>query len=235
MNMILLFEKDFVSNNKVLLKDRRLAHVLEYYKVSAGSTLKVGLLNNLIGEGIITDITNTSLEMEIALSENPPEILPATLVLAMPRPKALKRIIQHATALGVKKIYIIKTWKVDKSYWETPVLTEENLQEQMILGLEQAKDTIMPEIQIRKLFKPFAEDELPEIIKDKLAILAHPYTDTEFPRNIKEPSVIAIGTDGGFIPYEVEMLEKIGFATYSLGARILRTDTAVSYILGRLY
>lgn len=234
MNQILLFENDFIGENRVKLSDRRLAHVLEYYDVQPGQALKVGLVNGLMGKGNITHLDSSSIEMEISLTDPPPPPLDCTLILAMPRPRALKRIIQHATAMGVKKLYIIKTWKVEKGFWTNPILGEEQLLEQMVLGLEQAKDTMLPKIEIRTLFKPFVEDELPGIIKGTSAITAHPAAEKILPSVIHAPVTLAIGPDGGFIPYEIEKLASAGFSTFHMGPRILRVETAVPVILGRI-
>lgn len=234
MNLIILFEQDFIAENKIRLKDRRLKHVLTVHRAKRGDTLRVGLLNDKMGEGLITKLNEEELEMEVELTEHSPQPLNVQLVLAMPRPKALKRIIQDVTTMGIKKIYIIKTWRVEKSFWSSPVLKEENLFENMILGLEQGKDTILPEIEVVKLFKPFVEDRIPDIIKGTRAIVAHPIADKECPRNIKGPVTLAIGPEGGFIPYEIDMFKKQGFEVVSLGERILRVETAIPVILGRL-
>ena len=42
-----------------------------------------------------------------------------------------------------------------------------------------------------------------------------------------------MGPEGGWTDDEVELLEAHGFARYSLGPRILRTDTAVIALLAR--
>lgn len=234
MNLIILFEQDFVTENKVRLKDRRLKHVLTVHRAKLGDSLKVGLLNNKMGKGLITKLNEEEMEMDVELLEPSPQPLNVQLVLAMPRPKALKRIIQDVTTMGIKKIYIIKTWRVEKSFWSSPVLEEDSLLENMILGLEQGKDTMLPEIEVVKLFKPFVEDRIPDIIKGTRALVAHPIADKECPRNTKEPVTLAIGPEGGFIPYEIDMLEKQGFEVVSLGERILRVETAIPVILGRL-
>ncbi len=234
MNLIVLFKDDFIDENKVRLKDRRLEHVLSVHKADVGDTLKVGLFNGKIGKGIVSHLNNEALEIEVELTESPPKPSNISLILAMPRPKVLKRIIQDVTTVGIKHIYIIKTWRVEKSYWGSPVLKDESLFNHMILGLEQGRDTILPKIHIKKLFKPFIEDEIPEIIKGTRAIAAHPVADKECPRNTKEPITLAIGPEGGFIPYEIEMLKNQGFEVVSLGDRILRVETAVPFLLGRL-
>lgn len=234
MNLIVLFEKDFVNDNIVRLKDRRLKHVLSVHRANTGDTLRVGLLNNKMGKGLITKLNEEEMEMKVELTDSSPPPLNVQLILAMPRPKALKRIIQDVTTMGIKKIYIIKTWRVEKSFWSSSVLNEDSLFENMILGLEQGKDTILPKIEVVKLFKPFVEDGIPDIIKRTRAIVAHPISEKECPRNINEPVTLAIGPEGGFIPYEIAMLEKQGFEVVNLGERILRVETAIPVILGRL-
>lgn len=234
MNLIILHKEDFIDTNKVQLTGRRLKHVLSVHRAKVNDRLKVGLLNGKMGEGLITKLDKKILEMDITLKEDPPKPSNIKLILAMPRPKVLKRIIQDVTTMGVKEIYLIKTWRVDKSYLLSKYLEDENLLKYMILGLEQGKDTILPKIHIKKLFKPFVEDELSSIIKGTKAIVAHPSGDNQCPRNIGKPTTLAIGPEGGFIPYEIDMLKNIGFEVVSLGDRILRVETAVPYLLGRL-
>ncbi|WDV44415.1 16S rRNA (uracil(1498)-N(3))-methyltransferase [Clostridiaceae bacterium M8S5] len=235
MNLIILFEQDFTQDDTVKLEGRRLEHVLSVHKAEVGQTLKVGLLNGKIGIGLITHLSKDMLCMKIELLKEPPKPLESQLILAMPRPKVFARILQTVTALGVKKIFVIKTWRVQKSYWNSPVLSEEKLRDNMILGLEQAKDTILPEVRIVKLFKPFVEDEISEIIKDTIPFVAHPIADKQCPYNINKPTTVAIGPEGGFIEYEIDMLIKYGFIPVSFGDRILKVETAIPYIYGKLY
>lgn len=234
MNLIILNQDDFISSNKVVLKERRLQHISNVHKANVGDTLKVGLLNGNIGLGTIETFNTHSLEMNVELNSAPPAPLDLTLICALPRPKVLKRVIQSITTLGIKKIYFINCWKVEKSYWGSPVLSEESLQEHVILGLEQAKDTIMPDIQLKKLFKPFVEDELPEIVKDTYPILAHPGQKQNIPQHTNQALSLAIGPEGGFTQYEVEKLLEAGFQQTSFGNRILKVEVAIPYILGAL-
>lgn len=234
MNLIIINPED-VHDGKIRITGSKLEHILTYIKPAIGDNLKAGILNGSVGEGTVTEISETGLALTLDLQNPPPPPLPLKLILAMPRPKVLNRVIQHASSMGIKEIFIIKTWRVEKSYWETPMLEEENLHRQMITGLEQSKDTMLPVIQIRKRFKPFVEDELPEIITGTLAMAAHPVGEIECPRGVNSPVTLAIGPEGGFIPYEIEALQKIGFETVSLGERILRVETAIPFIIGRLF
>ncbi len=234
MNLIIL-DKENIHEGKAEITGRKLRHILTYIKPAAGDTLKSGLLGGLMGEGIVTDVNNSMLTLDLNLNTPPPAPIPLRLIIAMPRPKVFNRVIQHAASMGIKEIYIIKTWRVEKSYWESPVLDYENLTDQMIKGLEQGKDTILPQIQIKKRFKPFVEDELPLIIKDSLSLVSHPSAEIPCPHKVDKPVTLAIGPEGGFIPYEIDALKNIGFKAVSLGDRILRVETALPFLIGRLF
>ncbi len=236
MNLILLFKEDFIDGtNQVRLRGRRLKHVMKIHRAVPGDKLSVGLVNDRIGTGTVTGIDDTLLEMEIVLNQQPPEKLPINLILATPRPKVLNRIILGAVSMGVQNIWLINAYRVEKSYWQSPRLSEENLQNQSILGLEQSKDTVLPIIIKKPLFKPFVEDELGSIIKGTTPLVAHPIAENECPKGVTTPITLAVGPEGGFIPYEIEKLVECGFTSISMGERILRTESAIPALLGRLF
>lgn len=234
MNIILLLEEDFIDESTVVFSGRRLEHIVEIHGASKGDTLKVGKLNGKLGFGTIVAMGRDKVKMTVELTEDPPPPSDIQVVMAMPRPKVFRRMLQDMTTMGVKKIYVIKTWKVEKSFWESPVLNEEKLSESMILGLEQAKDTILPEISIYKRFKPFVEDELPVIIRGTECLLGHPGGEAVCERDKGEAVTLAIGPEGGYTPYEVDMFKNQGFKVFSLGERILRVETVLPYIIGKL-
>jgi len=230
-NLILLFHDDFVSEDRVRLTGRRRDHVVAVHRVAVGDEMVVGLAGGKIGKGVVTG--TEPFEMKIDLHDEPPLPLDVTLIVALPRPKVLNRVIAGATSMGVKRLYLINAWRVEKSYWKSPRLSVENLREQSILGLEQARDTVLPRIETRRLFRPFVEEELPSIIAGTRALVAHPYATAECPRGLTSLT-LAIGPEGGFIAKEVESLVKVGFEPVSLGSRVLRVETAIGVLLGRL-
>jgi 16S rRNA (uracil1498-N3)-methyltransferase len=235
MNLILLFEKDFIEPGIVRITGRRQKHIQKVHRAAKGDFLNVGLLNSQMGTAEILDINSTFVEMKVNLERDPPTPLPLTIVLALPRPKMLKRILETITSLGIKEIYIINSWRVEKSFWLSPSLQMEKLENSLILGLEQSKDTVMPNVYLKRLFKPFITQELPALAKNKIALTAHPGVYDVCPRDIKKESILVMGPEGGFIDLEIESLEKIGFKTVTLGERILRMEVAVPVLISRLY
>ena len=235
MNLALLFDEDFVAPDRVVLQGRRLEHIRSVLGVAIGDQLPVGHVNGLTGLGKVVRLTDSEAELVVMLEQQPPAPLPLTLILAMPRPKMFRRILQTSATLGIKDIWLINSYKVEKSFWQTPLLSDKNLRENLTLGLEQAKDTAMPSVHIRKLFKPFVEDELPALLTDKQALVAHPGTSNACPTHLNSAAALCIGPEGGFTPYEVGKLEEAGCQSVHLGSRILRVETAVPVLVTRLF
>lgn len=236
MNQLLIHPDEIEENTAIITSKAKITHVKKCLKkYSSGSIIKVGILNSAMGNAKVIKADNSQLILELDCKTLPPEPLPLTLVAALPRPKVFKKIIQYSTALGIKKLFFVRTWKVEKSFFQSPELLDQNINNNLMLGLEQSRDTIIPKVQIYKLFKPFVEDILPSISDGSSKITAHPYAQ-DFSINDKSSNVtLFLGPEGGFTEYEIQMLEKIGFSTYSFTDRILKIETALSYITAKLF
>lgn len=234
MNLVLLFDDDFVEAGRARLSGRRLEHVRSVHRAAVGDELVVGVAGGGIGRGRVIGMSSEAVDLEVALDRDPPPPARVTLVLALPRPKVLNRVIASATSMGIKRICLVNAWRVEKSYWSSPRLSPENLRQQSILGLEQARDTILPTITLHRFFRRFAEEELPSIAHGTRALAAHPPARAPLPRAVAEPVTLAIGPEGGFIDEEIASLERAGFECGSLGERILRVETAVAWAVARL-
>ena len=234
MNLLLLSE-DQCNGPIVTVSGHQLEHLLNVQRAQIGDSVRIGRLDGNMGQGIIKTLSADLATLEINLDTPSPAAVPLTLILALPRPKMLRRTLQTIAAMGVKTLYLVNSARVEKSFWQTPKLRPEALQEQLILGLEQARDTIMPKIYLRKLFKPFVEDELGGVIAGNRALVAHPTTAVPCPINCQTAVTLAVGPEGGFIPYEIEKLCSCGFNSVHIGSRILRVETAIPALIARLY
>ena len=234
MNIVLLDPRQTESDLWSITSKRQLEHLQQHLEIQVGDTLKVGIRE---GKRYLTEIVEISekvVKLKPLQEETVPKKLPVTLIVALPRPKVLRRLIMDAVTVGVEKIILIHSYRVDKSYWQTPFLQQ--LDHYVELGLEQAGDTISPQIELYKRFKPFVEDVLPTLISaEQPAYVAHPYAEQAMPFAIEHACTIVIGPEGGFIPYEVDLLIKNGCQAVSLGNRIIRTETVIPYVLGRLF
>ena len=168
------------------------------------------------------------------------------LILAPPRPRVMKRLLPQLATMGVGRIFLVGAKKVEKDFWGATLLKEENYRPLLIEGLMQGGTSILPTIETRRNFRRFITDELDVLFPTTKRIVAHPYVDaTPSPRQNKNSTAVsdatgasrlllAIGPEGGWTDEEVELLEANGFARYSLGHRILRTDTATIALLAKL-
>jgi RsmE family RNA methyltransferase len=235
MNLLLLEEADFVTADRVVLRDRRFIHMQDVHKVEVGDSLRVGRIDGLMGRAEVIRLEDHEAELSVTLDQPPPAKLPLTLILALPRPKMLRRVFQTLATMGVGKVVLVNSYRVEKSFWQTPFLEPAAIREQLILGLEQARDTVLPDVIIEKRFKPFVEDRLPSITEGTLGLVGHPGDYPPCPRHLDEAVTLAIGPEGGWIPYEVDLLGKAGLQPVQLGERILRVETAVAVLLARLF
>ena len=167
MNIVLLFPADFISLKTVSLIGRRLAHVRDVLKPSVNDTVSVGLEGGKIGTGQVTSLNEHEMVMYVSLTDATPMKLPVILCLALMRPIVLKRVLQTAVTMGVEEIIFFHSYRVEKSFWQSSLLAEATLRDLMVLGLEQAKDTILPKISFQKKFKPFVEAVFPALLKGR--------------------------------------------------------------------
>jgi RsmE family RNA methyltransferase len=234
MNLLLLTEGDRVSEDRFAVRDQRLRHIQDVLHTQPGQQLRVGLLGGDTGTGQLLELDKHQALFAVSLDSPPPPKLPLELVLALPRPKMLRRILRTVAECGVPRLHLINSYRVEKSYWQTPVLAPAATRGFLLQGLEQARDTVLPEVNCHRRFKPFAEDVLPSLTAGKRALVAHPGDHPPCPRQVNVPTLVAIGPEGGFIPYEVDKLREAGCEPVSLGPRILRVETALTSLLGRL-
>ena len=222
------------------IADRRARHIHEILRAKIGDSLRVGLINGKVGCGIVQNLACDSnrqlfqVDLRCEFIQEPPPPPNIELWIALPRPKFLSKVVETATCFGIKQIKFFNASKVAKVYWSCDQLTPARLDEAMRLGLEQSGDTVMPVISFEKLFKPFIEDRAAKLIQNRMALVAHPAGDRPCPYHLSLPATVVIGPEGGFVPFEVEKFKTAGFECVDLFPRILKVETAVAAILGRL-
>jgi RsmE family RNA methyltransferase len=219
----------------VELAGRRRDHVALVLRASVGRELVVGKLGGRIGRGVIEALDETRVRLRARLDAEPPCKLPLALLLALPRPKTLRRVLQCATTMGVARLVLMNSWRVEKSFWKSPLLEPAALLECVKLGLEQGRDTIPPLVETKRLLVPFAERELDALAAGTRRLLAHAAATTPCPRAPDEPVTLALGPEGGFIEDELALFARHGFEPVSLGPRPLRVEQALPALIGRLF
>ncbi len=235
MNLLLLKGSDFSAPGRASVSGRRLEHARKILRLSPGDCVKAGLLNGRVGVAQVASISETSLELEnCSFEAEPPAPVPLSLIVALPRPQSLKKLLHFTASFGVKELYLISSARVEKSYWTSSALRPEALEEEIALGLEQGVDTVPPKLEFRRNFRSFVKDELPGLFPGALKFIAHPGPYELCPPCAGKKAALAIGPEGGFLDSELEAFSKSGFQAVSAGARILRVEFAVSFIAGLL-
>ncbi len=239
MNRI-LFESGEIADGIATFGGARAAHVLDVLHGEVGQTLKTGEVNGRIGTSEIVGIERMDggeALVRAKVCHDQESLRPwADIVLAPPRPRVMKRLLPQLAAMGVGRIVLVGAKKVEKDFWGATLLKEENYRPLLVDGLMQAGTSILPELVCRRNFRRFVADELDAMFPTPRRIVAHPYGDGAAApaASSDDPLLLAIGPEGGWTDEEVALLESKGFARYSLGPRILRTDTATIALLAQL-
>lgn len=236
MNLLLLKPSQFINEHTALIDGRAFDHAQTILKVAVGDQLTVGLVNGYTGRATVQTLTSHTMTLQVpALSTPPPPVLPVKLLLGLPRPRMLHRLLQTVATMGVMELHLLQTSRVEKSFWQTPLLEEKSIEEQLTLGLEQGKATQMPKVFFHKRFIPFMEDTLPSLLPNTQGFIAHPCHEGVKKDPNQGMTLLAIGPEGGFIEQEVQQFVAHGFAPISLGPRILKVETAVPVALSKLF
>jgi RsmE family RNA methyltransferase len=244
MNLIILTEQDRIDDNTYRLADKRAEHIREILKLSKGDSVEIGLLNGEKGRGIITKIDSDSVYLKLREIKEPDfgDFLPQIdLICALPRPQTLKKMLLTCGMMAVRRLYLIRANRVEKSYYHSPLLEPENYRPFLIEGLSQGKNTRLPEVTIHHRFKAFFEDTLSSIELEEntaaIKIFPDPMSDQTIERfydGNADRIILAIGPEGGWVPFEVELMRAHGFAMCTLGRWILRVEHAVTAALSQI-
>jgi len=234
MNLVLL-EPGELGGGRATLGGRRARHIAEIHRATVGKRLRVGVIGGALGTGVVVSVQADAVVLDVELDGPPPPPVPCILALALPRPRVLHRVLGAAAAFGLKRIALFGSRRVEKSYWQSPVLADEAIRAQLLEGLEQGGDTVLPMVTRHLRFRPFVEDELGALAAGSLALVADPSGAEPCPRADGAAVTLVVGPEGGFVDYELDLLRAAGFRAVTLGVRPLRVEHAFAALLGRLF
>ena len=238
MNLILLDERDRVDASSVTLTDARAAHLLKVLRVTAGQTIRVGLIDGPLGTATIEAAGDGRVTMRCVFEAETPARPHVDLLLALPRPKVMRRLWAQLAALGVGQIMLTNASRVERDYFDTHILSEASYQPLLVEGLQQARDTRVPQVSIHRQFRVLVEDHLDTLFPSGVRLVADPSGTSTIPDALAgrhERVLLAIGPEGGWNDFEVRLLETHGFTRVGLGPRTLRVDTACIALLSHAH
>ena len=240
MNLLLLDENDRIRGESFRIMDGpdgRLRHLRTILKIEPGQVLRAGLLSTAYGEAHVTEITNDAVYLEARWNEIPPPRPDIDVLLALPRPRLVKRLLPELTALGLRRLIFTATERVEKAYFGATALRSEVYRPFLLEGLAQARLVHLPSVDIDRHFLRFIEEHVPKHYAGHDRLAAHPSASTDLactPLSFARPILIAIGPEGGFIESEIEALAAAGFSIVHMSQKVLRVETACVAMLAQV-
>ena len=235
MNLVLLDPRDLVGPDEVRLSDARAGHLLSVLRVGPGDTVRVARLDGPFGVGTVESVAGGRVIMRCVFEADTPARPPVDLLLAVPRPKVMRRLWAQLAALGVGQIILTNAERVERQYFDTHVLAESCYRPLLIEGLQQARDTRLPSVSIHRQFKVLVEDHLSSLFGGGVRLVADPGAAMSVAAAVGEQPgarvLVAVGPEGGWNAFELALLQAHGFQPVGLGPRTLRVDTACTAVL----
>lgn len=236
MNFLLLERSEIGADGTARLTGRRADHLRSVLRAAPGQVLRAGVVDGPLGTATVAAVTGSEVLVTTALDREPAPVQDA-LLLCVPRPKVLLRLLAHAAALGFARILLCRSWRVERSHLDSSAMQPEAQRAWLLAGLEQAGRTLLPRVSFHPLWKPMVEDALPSLALPPNRFVGHPRAlvgsdELALPRGA--PFALAMGPDGGFTDYEIGTLVTNGFSPVHAGPWPLRTETALAVLTGQL-
>jgi len=234
-NLLLLDERDRIESHCVTLTDGRAAHVLNVLRATPGQTMRIGQLEGPFGTGTVVSVGEGRVTLRCEFDATTPPRPRIDILLALPRPKVMRRLWAQLAAIGVGQIILTNAERVERHYFDTHILSEATCRPLLIEGLQQARDTRLPAVSIHRQFRILIEDDLDGLSGDGIRLVADPSGVTSIASALEacgtQRVLLAIGPEGGWNSFELSLLVSHGFQLVGLGPRTLRVDTACTALL----
>jgi len=242
MNLIILTEHDRVGGETFRLAAQRADHLRTVLRATEGDLVQVGLLNGPCGTARVARLAADEALLDCRWTAPPPAPVPTVdLICALPRLQTLKKILFAAAMMGVRRLHLVRARRVERSYFSSPLLNPEQYTPHLIEGLSQGRLTRLPEVAVHDRFRRFFEDILPVLEQNEsapsLRLAPHPGAAAMLDAVYRGDSprlLAAVGPEGGWVPFEVELLTSLGFRAFSLGRFTLRVEHAVTAVLSQI-
>lgn len=244
MNSVIFFKEELIAPDTVLCSGARARHLFETHELRAGREVQVALYQGQRGRGTVTEAATDRVVLKIALNLPPLTRQHTEVVLAVPRPQTIKKVLLSCAQLGIAAVHFIKSENVEKSYLQSKSLRAEEIEREVLKGLEQSGDSIPPEVAVHRSFRQFCGELLPQRLKllggSCKRFIAHTDQNSSEALSLgaaldpQYPVVVAFGPEAGWTPAELERFRELGFSVVGLGERILRVETALVFLLGQI-
>lgn len=241
---LLLVEPDEVrgegADARVEVVGDRARHLRETLRVEAGSTVRAGIVDGPRGRATVVSVTDRHVTVRLDALDDVPPFPAVDLLLALPRPKVLKRLYAPLASMGVGAVVLTGAERVERYYFDSHAVRPEVYRPRLVEGLAQARDTRLPRVSLHRHLGR-ALSSLGDPPSHALRLVADVPVDQPLPSpravcaGARGRVLVAIGPEGGWVDREREQLAAHGFASVGLGERPLRTDVATVALLALVH
>ena len=235
-NLLLLqSEEELSPERRFIVTGERAEHIRTVLRAKVGDTVKTGILNGKIGNAVLLELEKGRAVLEAGeFFMSPPEGIPVSLIVSLPRPQSFRKVLHFAVSAGIKDLIFTHSARVEKSYWNSTALSPEKIREGVREGLEQGFDTREPNIRFYRYLKEFLKESETLFPENAKRIIAHPGRPAGELKTEGRERVLAIGPEGGYVESEIRAFAEAGFEPLSFGTHILRVEFAAAFITGFL-
>lgn len=235
MNLLLLMPDEIAADGRARVTGTRAAHLIDVLRVVPEQAIRIGLIDGSLGRAQVETVGPGEVEIVCEFEDRLPPVPPIDLLLALPRPKVLRRLWAQLSAIGVGRILLTNAERVERNYFDTHLLSPSGYRPLLIEGLQQARDTRLPVVSVHRRFRVLIEDEIDALVGPACRLVADPGFSVPFADALTAGAesrvLLAIGPEGGWNRFELDLLTAHGFNGIGLGPRTLRTDTACIALL----
>lgn len=251
MNSLIVFEDELDGLGseqegiaRASLRGARAVYAYGQHELREGLEVRVSILGRSRGMGRVVCASEAEVVLDLfAQRDERPGGDPIHLVVALPRPQTVKKVLEIAACFGVRTIYFTRAERVVKSYFDSPVLEKEERTKHLLKGLEQVYDYELPQIHVVDRFRSLLEDHLGSLIAqvppgNRLVAHTkggHSLSELSPHMNLSGHSfLLAIGPESGWNEFEIEQFQTLGIQPWVFGDRALRVEHALVFALGQL-
>lgn len=234
MNLILFDAADIRPDGSVEAAADQARHLVYVLRVKPNQQVRVGVIDGPNGVGTVTTIDDGRVTLQCTFDRDTPERPEVDLLLALPRPKVMRRLWAQLSAIGVGQVILTNAEKVERDYFDTHLLRPEGYRPLLLEGLQQARDTRVPVVSAHKQFRKLIESDLDGLFPSGQRLVAHPGGETSISGALGAAPgrvLLAVGPEGGWNDFELSLLRSHGFTPVTMGPRALTTTTACIALL----
>ncbi len=233
MNSLIVLPEE-IQDDLATIRGARARYLLDYHDLRVGIKVRGARLGGNLGEIEVLHIDEHEIRLKCCFTQPPPARNQTALVIAVPRPQTVKKILHFAAMAGITDLIFVRAERTDKSYLQSKTLLPENIQEELIKGLEQSCDSLAPRVSVLQHLGELWENAVVQSADLKLVLAPDLETSLAQVQAEQKRTCLALGPELGWTQTEVERFTQAGFLRYALGSRIYRLEFALALALGQL-